>query len=111
MRLVTKTLQLAIDNTELSKIVESQLSKRVVDENIDTNGFLNFVSQSRDWAFDYIESTQEQIHNFIQKVGPVVDYLEDYSPPILIQEHKDIIVEGYNNIRSLLPEDYGKLNT
>lgn len=76
-----------------------------------SDGFLKFVSDSRDWAYAYIESVQEEINNFITIVGPDIEYLESYKPPIISEEATDRIVIGYKKIKALIPEDYGKIDT
>ena len=76
-----------------------------------SDGFLKFVSDSRDWAYAYIESVQEEINDFITIVGPDIEYLESYKPPIISEEATDRLVIGYKKIKALLPEDYGKIDT
>lgn len=76
-----------------------------------TDGFLKFVSDSRDWAYAYIESVQEEINSFITVVGPDIEYLDLYDPPIISKEAKIRLVVGYKKIKALIPEDYGKLDT
>ena len=76
-----------------------------------SDGFLKFVSDSRDWAYAYIESVQEEINNFITIVGPDIEYLESYKPPIISEEATDRLVVGYKKIKALMPEDYGKIDT
>ena len=76
-----------------------------------SDGFLKFVSDSRDWAYAYIESVQEEINNFITIVGPDIEYLESYKPPIISEEATDRLVVGYKKIKALMPEDYGKMDT
>lgn len=76
-----------------------------------SDGFLKFVSDSRDWAYAYIESVQEEINDFITIVGPDIEYLESYKPPIISEEATDRLVIGYKKIKALIPEDYGKIDT
>ena len=38
-----------------------EIERRAADELEDNDGFIKFLSQSRDWAFDYIEKVQESI--------------------------------------------------
>lgn len=90
------------------------LEKRVSQESEkieQSDGFLKFVSDSRDWAYAYIESVQEEINDFITIVGPDIEYLESYKPPIISEEATDRLVVGYKKIKALIPEDYGKIDT
>lgn len=60
-KLLNQYLQSVIDKnivtSKLSEIMDKQ-DNRSVEE---TEGFLKFVSQSRDWAFQYIEDVQKSI--------------------------------------------------
>jgi len=118
VRLRAKNMSLVYDALQAyleRNIVAEQLNLALIEkENLkleQNDDFLTFVSQSRDWAFSYIEATQEKVDNFINNVGPIVEYLEKYSPPILLEEQRLCIIEGYKGIKSILPEDYGKLDT
>lgn len=76
-----------------------------------SDGFLKFVSDSRDWAYAYIESVQEEISSFITIVGPDIEYLESYKPPFISEDATDRLVVGYKKIKALIPDDYGKIDT
>lgn len=93
-------------NIVLEKKVSQEAEK--IEE---SDGFLKFVSDSRDWAYAYIESVQEEISSFITIVGPDIEYLESYKPPIISEEATDRLVVGYKKIKALIPEDYGKIDT
>jgi hypothetical protein len=60
-----------------------------------SDGFIKFISESRDWAFSYIEEAQETIKDFIEKTDSL--YKDPaISPAILI---------SYRKLLALLPED------
>jgi hypothetical protein len=111
LSLTHEILQAYIDKNIISEQLRLSLENKVDEESKSRDDFLVFISQSRDWAFDYIETTQAQINSFINNVGPTIDYLEQYAPPILLEEQRLSIIEGYKTIKSILPEDYGKLDT
>jgi|LakMenEpi03Aug12_release.lakeMendotaPanAssembly.Ray.scaffolds.fasta_scaffold93634_10 hypothetical protein len=102
--LIKNTLEFLILQEEQGKMVKTDKEKANED-------FLKFVSDSRDWAYSYIESVQEEINSFITLVGPDIEYLESYKPPIISEEATGRLIVGYKNIKSLLPEDYGKIDT
>ena len=102
--LIKNTLEFLILQEEQSKMVKTDKEKANED-------FLKFVSDSRDWAYSYIESVQEEINSFITLVGPDIEYLESYKPPIISEEATDRLVVGYKKIKALIPEDYGKIDT
>jgi hypothetical protein len=108
MSLTYDTLQAYVDRNIVAEKLNIALLQRDSAELEKTDDFLVFISQSRDWAFAYIETTQEQINNFINDVGPIIEYLDQYSPPILLEEQRLRLIEGYRTIQNILPEDYGK---
>jgi hypothetical protein len=111
MSLTYDTLQAYVDRNIVAEKLNIALLQKDSAELEKTDDFLTFISQSRDWAFAYIETTQEKINEFINDVGPTIDYLEKYSPPIMLDEQRLCLIEGYKKIKSTLPEDYGKLDT
>lgn len=88
-------------NDEISKGEDVSVEK--------TDGFLNFITQSRDWAFSYIEEVQEGISNFVSSVEDDISYLAEYSPPIVDLEMQKRLVVAYSELKKLLPEE-GVLN-
>ena len=102
--ILANTLKLLIMQESLNS--ESKTDKEQADE-----AFLKFVSDSRDWAYSYIDSVQEEINSFITIVGPDIEYLEAYKPPIISEEATNRLFVGYKKIKALLPDDYGKIDT
>lgn len=101
--LIKNTIEFLILQEEQGKMVKTDQEKANED-------FLKFVSDSRDWAYSYIESVQEEINDFITLVGPDIDYLESYRPPIISDDATNRLIVGYKKIKGLLPEDYGKID-
>lgn len=92
--------QLVID----SETVAEQFAQYVAVKNIeDSEGFLRFVSQSRDWAFEYIEDVQGKLNDFVEKVGPVMEYYDKYGR---INENPSMntIFDAYTELIKTLPE-------
>ena len=54
------TLDKAVLITEFAKVLEKQNNQSIEE----TEGFLKFVSDSRDWAFTYIEDVQQAIQAY-----------------------------------------------
>jgi len=85
-------LEEASRNTDAKKIEE-------------TEGFLKFVSQSRDWAFQYIERVQVAIKNFQDIFHPIaVQYYKDKEQPI-DQEEFGKLFEAYKKLVEELPDE------
>jgi hypothetical protein len=83
-----------------------QVAKGVDQTEIEkTEGFLKFVSQSRDWAFQYIERVQIAIKNFQDIFHPIsVKYFEDKSQP-MDQVEFGKLFEAYKKLIDELPEE------
>jgi predicted PurR-regulated permease PerM len=72
--------------------------------------FIKFLSDSRDWAFGYIEEVQNGLKSFIDEVEPHIEHYNKYgiviegmAPPhdfALKQISKEL-----DNLKKLLPED------
>ena len=72
--------------------------------------FIKFLSDSRDWAFQYIEEVQTGLRNFIEEVEPEISYYDKYGIVVegMIPAH-DValkkISKELNTLKKLLPED------
>lgn len=80
-----------------------ELEKAVVSDNNEIREqFLKFVSDSRDWAFDYIENVQQELNT-------IKEMLELSMTKIRAKKRKSAddgtIIAIYNRILGLLPED------
>ena len=69
--------------------------------------YVKFISDSRDWAYEYIETVQDKLITFASKVEPQLNYFNTYgtavSGPhtILVKE----ITEAYEDLKTVLPQD------
>lgn len=103
-------LQERIDKNIIIDKISSDLEKTKPIEQ--TDAFLKFVSESRDLAFSYIEESQAAITNFINNVGPEIEYFKQYGSISEGQPLHDAMVKitvGYEELKKLLPADYGKI--
>jgi len=99
-----------------SEIEKSIFSKRLADilSEIETKkveeseGFIRFVSESRDWAFKYIEDVQEALKAFDNAAGPELEYLYDHSrvnSDISSKAAIDKVYKEYKKLKEMLPDD------
>lgn len=72
--------------------------------------FIKFLSDSRDWAFGYIEEVQNSLKSFIDEVEPQIEHYNKYgiviegmAPPHDFALKK--ISKELDNLKKLLPED------
>lgn len=85
----------------LMSIVQAEIDKMAVlaklDETIKENeitksdGFVRFLSESRDVAFSYIETVQEELANFVNKSEHIFDNLADKESKASYERLKDLL--------------------
>ena len=63
-----------IDILQQNQVFKTLLDQRDSAHVEKTEGFLNFVTQSRDWAFDYIEDVQRVINKVIDDTNSTIEY-------------------------------------
>jgi hypothetical protein len=77
-RLAVELLQSTIDHNIALTMLAEELKKN---ENVSvekTDGFLKFISESRDLAFEYIEKVQDSLVKFKSEVDPEIEYMLTY---------------------------------
>ena len=101
-------MQQLADNFLLQKEVE-RLHQEIENKKLEqTDGFLKFVSESRDWAFGYIEEVQKALAEFDEVVDPALGWAmrfgvlngETANTKILSE-----ISEAYKKLKLVLPEN------
>jgi hypothetical protein len=73
-----------------------------------SDDFVKFLSNSRDWAFNYIEDAQEKIFEFDNQLQEIAEWNRTYGSVVGNIPHTSKIEEinlAYDKIRSLLPEN------
>jgi hypothetical protein len=98
-----QAFQMFLDN----QILLGKIEQHSVSSDIEqTEGFVKFLSESRDWAFQYIETTQSEIKKFVEIVGPQMEYYDKYGRIINSVHTKsmDKIFDSYQELIKLLPE-------
>ena len=105
---ITAKLQLLIR----INILETEFSKTIQEiENMKlekSDDFVKFLSDSRDWAFTYIEDAQAKISEFDKQVQEIAEWNRTYGSVVGDTPHSSKIEEinlAYDKIRSLLPEN------
>jgi hypothetical protein len=75
---------------------------------IHKENFIKFLSDSRDWAFDYIDKSQKQIKDFIDIADKEFSFFNSYktlSEGQLYHETMEVISKEYKKLKQLLPEE------
>jgi translation elongation factor EF-Ts len=100
--------QLFVAYNTLRDIVEGKPTK--TEEDIHKENFIKFLSDSRDWAFDYIEDVQKGLSRFIKEVEPQLEYYNEYGVVIegMVPPHDFAlkkISKEFEELKKLLPEE------
>lgn len=86
--------------------ITTKLAEFASDNNLSnleqTDGFIKFLSESRDSAFKYIEDVQLEIKAFMKEVGPVVEAYRAMPNKNLAS---DKIVNAYDRLIKIMPEE------
>ena len=117
VKLSSTTLELVkthLDKTILSeKLVESSEKKNKLEDH-SSEAFLKFVSDSRDWAYQYIENVQTSLNKFITDIEPEVVYFDAYGDLMGAEPNYNSMKKisgAYKELKKLLPEDYDRIDT
>ena len=98
---------LFIDLAVLSKTIDDLESSKInLDESVHKENFIKFISDSRDWAYEYIEEVQAGLKHFIDETAPEINYFRDYSDTMALAPNyysMKKISEEYEKLKALLP--------
>jgi len=98
-RVLVASLKAVRDMVELSK-------KDDVDNNVHQENFIKFLSDSRDWAYSYIEDVQDGLTAFVNAVEPEINYFDEYGLVGEAYPHyhsMQKISKEYKELKKLLP--------
>lgn len=105
-KIFTLLVQSEQDKKALLEFIERH---ELENQNKNGDGFVRFLSESRDWAFQYIEGAQKAIESFKNVFAPVaVTYELDKVKPN--DEEFVKIISAYRDLVQQLPEQETKKN-
>lgn len=73
-----------------------------------SEGFLRFVSESRDWAFQYIEEVQTVLQEFTTDIEPEIAYFKEYGDITSMSPNyysMKKISAAYDKLKEVLPKE------
>jgi len=105
LRDAIKTLSVAYSKIES---LSSLKNNDDLDNDIHKENFIKFLSDSRDWAYEYIEDIQKGVAYFVNEIEPEIAYFDEYGLVGDAYPHyhsmKKISLE-YKKLKKLLPEE------
>lgn len=93
-KIYSNLLQATIDKGLLLEKVATLAAEKDANALKEDDGFIKFLSQSRDWAYQYIEEVQDAVKAFKSKSDPLVEKLSktrDANVKALIVAYKDLV--------------------
>ena len=109
---VKKNRAILANTLQLLLLQQSMNDENKTDQEQSNEAFLKFVSDSRDWAYQYIDDVQASLNKFITDIEPEIVYFDEYGVVGSAYPHyysMKKISEAYKELKSLLPADYGKI--
>jgi hypothetical protein len=105
-------LQANIDKTVLAEKLFESSARELLKKETDSDAFLKFVSDSRDWAYQYIDNVQSSLNKFISDIEPEIAYFDEYGMVGDAYPHYHSMKKisgAYKELKKLLPEDYDRI--
>ena len=101
---------LYIAHTALLEAKEESAESSNQEEMIHKENFIKFLSDSRDWAYEYIEEVQAGLNKFIKEVEPDIEYYNKYGSVVegMVAPHDTAlkkISKEFEELKKLLPEE------
>jgi len=106
-KLKTALTQELIDRAIVTKKMQELMAELDIKNSNQNDGFLKFVSDSREAAFKYIEEVQEAIGEFDRKVGPVVKYYKE-TGKVLERKPSELVrklTTAYDKLMASMPKE------
>lgn len=109
---VKKNRAILANTLQLLIMQQSMNNENKTDQEKSNEAFLKFVSDSRDWAYQYIDEVQESLNKFITDIEPEIAYFDEYGVAGSAYPHyysMKKISGAYKELKKMLPEDYDKI--
>ena len=98
-----------LDNFTMLQLLEDIKSKELSDTEVHNENFIKFLSDSRDWAFQYIEDVQNGLKDFVKEVDKDIEHFDQYGDVISTTrpDYWSIkkISAAYKKLKTLLPDE------
>ena len=102
-----RVMSLAISLIKVEEVFNST-KKEDSDSDVHKENFIKFLSDSRDWAYLYIEDVQKGLSKFVDDIEPEIAYFDEYGLVGEAYPHYHSmkkISQAYKELKKLLPEE------
>lgn len=107
LQLTQSKIDIGILNNKIAQINED---KKLVE----SEEFMQFLTSSREYAFDYIEAVQYAIDEYNKVVGPILKYHDTYGLAFgldsLHYKNLEAISQAHKQMMEIMPSDPNKTN-
>ena len=110
-KLTQEFARLFISHQSLQNFVEKNDAALKNDVDIHKENFIKFLSDSRDWAFAYIEDVQKGLERFMSNVEADIKYFDSFSTLSDGSPNNELlknISKEYKELKKLMPEEAPK---
>jgi hypothetical protein len=110
-KLTQEFAKLFISHQSLQNFVEKNDAALKNDVDIHKENFIKFLSDSRDWAFAYIEDVQKGLEKFMSNVEADINYFDSFSTISDGTPNNELlknISKEYKELKKLMPEEAPK---
>ena len=80
-----------------------------IDNNVHKESFIKFLSDSRDWAYEYIEQVQSGLNKFVSDVDADISHFDEYGDTLSMQRPDYTAMKNistsYKELKKLLPTE------
>lgn len=99
--------------SEMEKsIISTKLQEMISEKDIrsieESDGFLKFISDSREWAFNYIEEVQNALAKFDGQISADLNYADTYGQIDMDTPSRAALArvsKAYKELKQILPQD------
>lgn len=107
---LSQLFQMQMDATTTNSFLLDKLKDRDKEESVKTDvqeGFINFLNQSRESAFEYIENVQNTLGNVVTNLSPIVEFHDKYGAifDTDTRNQMQVVSSSFRELKKLIPEE------
>lgn len=80
-----------------------------LDNDVHKENFIKFLSDSRDWAYQYIENVQSELEKFVSSVDADIAHFDEYGDVLSMTRPDYVsmknISQAYKELKKILPSE------